>query len=183
MTKKKNKNRHHKLVCQSEECGFSCRASNGPVEEFGYPWHCEKEMVSDAPDEEVEPVEPEEELQPMTHEEEEEEDIDNSEPIEPDPEVIRKAAKAANDKASLIRRTEKRDKAEADRVAELSDVPFSPLIGQPFYVYHQHTKTTGAIVTATPTTLMRRQDGDRFEFSEDGGEMWRQGMYIEAPIK
>lgn len=164
-TKKKNKNRHHKLVCQKDECGFSCRAANGPVEEFGVPWHCEKEMVFDIPEEE----------------EEEEEDEPWTPPTAPKPPIKdltkkeAKARKAANDKASRKLRNAKK---EETRLAKLSDEPLMAKIGVTFYDRNPNGSRGTERVT-DEHTLIRYVDGDRFDYSEDGGTMWMDGTCDE----
>lgn len=147
-TKKRNKNRHHKLVCQLEGCEFSCRASLGPVEEFGAPWHCEKEMAFDVSEEEE------------------------------DPKVKAKARKAVNDKESRIRRNaEKKEK----RLAKLSDKPLRAKVGIAFHDRNRNG-SRGTIHVTDSYTLIRYVDGDRFEYSEDGGTMWLEGVSGEKMV-
>ncbi len=188
-TLKKNKNRHHKFTCAEEECGFSCRASNGPVEEFGPPSHCEKVMVQEIPDDDdgegdplppVTPEEPEEE-EPETEEEEEEEEeeewtppVVKAKPVKDLTEAEAKARKAANDKESRIRRNAKKAEAEAQRIAKLDPKPFAPDLPFSFFIL-QHNGKKGAQTEADSNTLLRNVDGARFEFSEDGGTMWLEG--------
>lgn len=191
-TKKKNKNRHHKFVCQEEECGFTCRASNGPVEEFGPPSHCGKEMVQDIPeDEKPDPVKPVKKtkpvkpLPPMTPDDDEDED--NTEPIEQDPatdptirtkdlsDEDRKARKAVNDRASRERRKVEKADAEDARKADLSITPLKAKIGVTFHILLHNGKTGHELITTTEHTLIRYVDGTRFEFSEDGGTTWLEG--------
>lgn len=166
-TLKKNKNRHHKFICaDTEECEFICRASKGPVEEFGPPWHCGKMMIQEDVEEEEEPEpEPKEEWTPPKAKAPPLKDLSKRE---------QKARKAANDKASRIRRREAWTAVEVERKASLSVIPFPAKL--PFTFFNRlHTGKRGSVVEATEHTLLRYVDGKRFEYSEDGGAMWLEG--------